>query len=107
MSHYQVHEEDVRMYLWQQARRIQDRKGTDVWGPEDTSHSVKLGWMLANIPGRNEIELYVLTRQVDPKDIVRAIRDMASYDYICSKAVSIMTAQLMRYPDYPFTYRGL
>lgn len=102
-----MNEEAVRMYLWQQARRIQDRSGIDVWSPEDTSQSVPLGWMLANVPGRSEIELYILARGVCPKDIIGAIRDMAAYDYVCSKAISVMTAQLMRYPDYPFTYKGL
>lgn len=74
------------------------------WYPEDTTQSMQLGWMLGNVPGTPYVELYCAGFEDEKGAILEAIKRMAPFDYVCGKAMAIMTAQLMKYPDYPFSY---
>lgn len=105
LDEYAKREADrFRQYLFEQARLKKVHPDMSAWYPEDTTQSMQLGWMLGNVPGTPYIELYCSGPEDEAPAMVEAIKAMAPFDYICGKAMSIMTGQLLKYPDYPFSY---
>lgn len=96
--------ERFRRYLFEQYRLKKEHPDMSAWYPEDTTQSMQLGWMLGNVPGTPYIELYCAGFEGEESAILEAIKRMAPFDYVCGKAMAIMTGQLMKHPDYPFSY---
>ncbi len=98
------HIERMRRYLWEQTTRRALDKSPSTWSPEDSTESIKLGWMMANVANTPCIELYSMYRDQPISEVVDSIKKMAPFDHICGKAAAIMAAQLMMHPDFPFSY---
>ena len=77
---------------------------TTVWSAEDNEQATGLGWLIAQSPGNAWLDMYSLSRSVPAWKIMEQIRESASIIPICAKALAVMTAQKLRYPNTRFNY---
>ena len=76
------------------------------WTHDDNMAVQHLGWMIAKPPLSEHFDLFSLLVGVSSASIMTKIVDAAPIDPLCAKAVSLLAAQRLKFPDVKFAFSG-
>lgn len=76
------------------------------WSHDDNMEASRRGWMIAQPPGNNiqHVDLFSLKRGTFAHSIMEQIIKGASVDPLCAKAVTVLSAQKLRFPNQRFAF---
>jgi hypothetical protein len=76
------------------------------WSHDDNVEAMQYGWMIAQPPSSEHLDLFSLKRGVEPAQIMQEIISLAPVHPVCARAVVALAAQKMKYPDIKFAFDG-
>ena len=62
------------------------------------------GWMISQPPSSEHLDLFSLKRGVTPAQIMQEIVSLAPIHPVCARAVIVLTAQKLKYPNIKFAF---
>jgi len=74
------------------------------WSHDDNVEAMQHGWMIAQPPGSEYLDLFSLRRGVTPAQIMQKIASLAPIHPLCARAVTVLAAQKMKYPNVKFAF---
>lgn len=103
---HEVAVDALQKWLWQAVAAGWDPSNPDSghWSHDDNLKAMQLGWMISQAPNSEYVDLFSLKQGVKAHDVMKAIVRAATIDPVCAKAVTVLTAQKLKFPDVRFAF---
>lgn len=75
------------------------------WSHDDNTEAMALGWMIAQPPGSEHLDLFSLKQDRTARMFMDEIVRLAPIHPLCARAVVILSAQRIKHPNIKFNFQ--
>lgn len=105
-SKHEVSAEALQSWIWNCVAAGWDPSQLSVerWSHDDNQMAMQHGWMISQPPNSAHVDLFSLRTNTTPAQVMTLLVKLAPIDPLAARAVAMLTAQRLKYPDIKFAY---